>query len=383
MTKKRIPLSTRGAALAGGSAALLAGGMVMVDGFLMVLGFSGIVFLIVAWGLGKLSLRGLEVQLQMPVRVSAGIPCELELTLLNHRNLLDAFQTELMLFLPGSGGGKNRGSRVEAVAPWTASGSASRVSQQVTLRGRGFAELHPVIITCSFPLGLFRMSKRMEIRRELTITPRPIVPLELNSDGSMHDAVPRSGSSAGHAFGEPRGIRPWQAGDSARHIHWAASARALARGHSLRVREYDPPGFHPDHCHVVFHSFATGGEMLREDRFERALSLLAGTLTELQGNGIPCMLTADFNDWQPALCTTRAQLVECLCRLARIRRARGTEAHDLEQALRAVSPEHTLMIISDMSPESWQHLLSKHPHTLIVDIRQVKYRNRSLHALVG
>jgi len=382
VTKKRIPLSTRGAALAGGSVALVAGGMVTVDGFLIVLGLCGIVLMMAAWILGKLSLKKLDVKLHMPARVSAGIPCELELTLHNRRSLLDAFNTEILLTLPGAGDRKKGGTKVEALAAWTASGSASRVSQQVTLRGRGFSEFHPVRITCSFPLGLFHLSRHLEIQHELTITPRPIVPLELNSDGSMHDAVPRSGSSTGHAFGEPRGIRPWQAGDSARHIHWAASARALARGHTLRVREYDPPGFHPDHCHVVFHSFATGGEMLREDRFERALSLLAGTLTELQGNGIPCMMTADFNDWQPELCSSRAQLVECLCRLARVRRARGTESHDLEQTLRGVSSEHTLMIISDMAPESWQHLLSNHPHTLIVDIRQVKYRNRTLHAAV-
>ena len=80
------------------------------------------------------------------------------------------------------------------------------------------------------------------------------------------------------------------------------------------------------------------------------------------------------------LCNSRAQLVDCLCRLARVKRARGTESHDLQATLREVSPDHTLMVISDMAPESWQHLLAKHAHTLIVDIRQVKYRNRTLHA---
>ncbi|BDS06957.1 hypothetical protein NT6N_19970 [Oceaniferula spumae] len=378
--KKRSPLTTRGAVLAGGSVALVAGGMLLADGFLIVLGLCGVVLLILAWLLGRISLKKMETKLMMPHRVSAGIPFDLELTLYNHRALFDGFNTEVRLNLLGAGGRKDGGASVEALAPWTASGSAARLKQQVTVRGRGFTESHPVQLTSSFPLGLFKLHRQLEIHHELTITPRPIVPLELNSDGSMHDAVPRSGCAAGHTFGEPRGIRPWQAGDSARHIHWPASARALARGHTLRVREYDPPGFHPDHCHVVFHSFATGGELLREDRFERALSLLAGSLTELQTNGIPWVLSADFNHWEPILCTSRKQLVECLCRLARVRRARGTEAHDLEQTLRSVSSDHTLMIISDMAPESWQHLLSKHPHTLIVDIRQVKYRNRTLQA---
>lgn len=378
--KKRLPLSSRGAALAGGAVAMIVGGMVAVDGFLIVLGLSGMVLIALAWLLGKFSLKNMSVKMHMPARVSAGAPFDLELTLHNHRALLDAFGTEVRLDFLAVGARRDGGSCVEAVASWTASGSAARVHQQVTLRGRGFADVHPVRLTSTFPLGLFRLHRHLEVRQEITITPRPIVPLEMNNDGSLHDALPRSGCSAGHSFGEPRGIRPWQAGDSARHIHWPASARALARGHSLRVREYDPPGFHPDHCHIVFHSFATGGEMLREDRFERALSLLAGSLTELQGSGIPCMMTADFNDWEPMLCNSRAQLVDCLCRLARVKRARGTESHDLQATLREVSPDHTLMVISDMAPESWQHLLAKHAHTLIVDIRQVKYRNRTLHA---
>lgn len=375
--KKLVPLTPRGAALAGGAAALLASGAVTADGALIVLGLSGFVLLSLAWLFGFLTLGKMSVTARMPSRVSAGTPFELELTLSNHRALLDSFNTKVRLDLSAVCG---RSAPVTAAAAWTASGSAARVRQQVTLPGRGHADVLPVQLSGGFPLGLFNHRRHLEVKHPVTVTPRPIVPLELSSDGSMHDALPRNGRSVGNAFGEPRGIRPWQAGDSARHIHWPASARSLARGHSLRVREYDPPGFHPDHCHIVFHSFATGGEILREDRFERALSLLAGSLAVLQGNGIPCVVTADFNDWEPMPCNSRAQMVECQCRLARARRVRGTEAHDLESALRGVSPDHTLMVISDMAPESWRHLLAKHPHTLVVDIRQVRYRNRILHA---
>jgi len=375
-----MPLTARGAALAGGALALVTSGVVVADGFLIIIGLCGIILLGLAWILGFLSLKNMEVRLHIPSRVSAGSAFELELTLHNHRTLLDSFNTEIQLQLLGSAGCKDAGAMVEMLAPWIPSGSAARLKQQVTLRSRGFADKHPVRLTGTFPLSLFRLHRDYPVRQEITITPRPIPPIELNSDGSMHDALPRNGCSAGQNFGEPRGIRPWQAGDSAKHIHWPASARALAHGHNLRVREYDPPGFHPDHCHIVFHSYATGGEMLREDRFERTLSLLAGALTELQGSGIPCLLTADFNHWAPMPCGNRQQLIECLCHLAKTSRARGTEAHDLESALRAVSSDHTLMILSDMAPESWQHLLARHPQTLIVDIRQVRYRNKTLHA---
>ncbi len=367
--KNSLPMSRHGAALAGGAFALLAAGLLLGDGWLMLLGLCGCVLLGLAWLLAWLSLRSMDVSLHLPKRVGAGKAFNFELTLHNHRSWLDAFHTEVVVLRPGK-------TSFSAMAAWTAAGAASRIVQSISLPGRGHVDLHPVKLSTNFPLGLFQVKRSLSIRHAITVTPRPIHPVELNSDGSLHDAQPRGGVTVGQSFGEPRGIRPWQAGDSARRIHWPASARAMARGHSLRVREYDPPGFHPDHCHLVFHSYASGGEMLREDRFERAISLLAGALISLRGNGIPCVFTADFNDWQDVSCASRSQLVECLSQLARVQRNRGTEAHDLEQVLRAVSPDHALMVISDMPPDSWRHLLGGHPHTLIIDIRQIRYRLR-------
>ena len=368
---KRLPMSRHGAALAGGTFALLAAGLLVGDGLLMLLGLCGVLLLGLAWLFACLSLRAMDVSIHLPKRVAAGKVFDFELTLHNRRSWLDAFHTEVLVWLPGK-------TPFTAVAAWTAAGAASRIQELISLPGRSYADLHPVQLSTTFPLGLFQVKRSLSIRHAITVTPRPIHPVELNSDGSLHDGQPRGGVTVGQSFGEPRGIRPWQAGDSARRIHWPASARAMARGHSLRVREYDPPGFHPDHCHLVFHSYASGGEMLREDRFERAISLLAGALISLRGNGIPCVFTADFNDWQDVSCSSHSQLVECLFQLARVQRNRGTEAHDLEYTLRAVSPDHALMVISDMPPDSWRHLLVKHPHTLIIDIRQIRYRAQRL-----
>ena len=376
MKKNRLPISRHGAALTGGAFALIAAGLFSADGLLLLMGLCGLLFLILAWLLAYWSLRSLDVAVQMPQRVRAGKSFELELTLFNRRVWLDAFNTEVIVVFPD-------GTSFTAVSPWTAAGSASRVLENFVIPRRGYGDVLGIRLSSTFPLGLFQMKRALTIRQLLTVTPRPIHPIELSSDGSLHDSQPRGGVTTGQSFGEPRGIRPWQAGDSARRIHWPASARSLARGHDLRVREYDPPGFHPDHCHIVFHSYATGGEMLREDRFERAISLLAGSLMTLQGNGIPCVLTADFNDWQDVPCRTRAQLGECLYQLARVQRYRGSEAHDLEQCLRSVSSDHALMIISDMTPDSWSHLLVQHPHTLIVDIRQIRYRHKMLHAAIA
>jgi len=366
-----LPMSRHGAALAGGVLALLGAGVLVGDGLLILLGGCGFVLFGFSYGLGWMSLRSLDVSLHLPKRVSAGRAFNLEVTLSNHRIWLDAFHVEVKVLFPGK-------TSFCAMAAWTAAGSASRIEQLFSMPGRCDVGVHPVEISTTFPLGLFRVKRVFNLRHAITVTPRPISPMELTSDGALHDTQPRGGVTAGLSVGEPRGVRPWQAGDSARRIHWPASARAMARGHGLRVREYDPPGFHPDHCHLVFHSYASGGEMLREDRFERAISLLAGSMIHLQGNGIPCVITADFNDWEDVLCSSRYQLMECLSQLARVQRNRGTEAHDLEKTLQLVSPDHALVVMSDMAPDSWIHLLAKHPHTLIIDIRQIRYRMKRM-----
>lgn len=371
--KSRIPLSRHGAAFTGGAVVMMGAGLLAGNGLLLLLGLCGLLLLVVAWGLAWMSLRSVEVKMHLPKRVRAGAAFDLELTFYNRRIWFDAFNIRVEVLLPGK-------VVFMALAGWTPAGSASRTVQSVILPGRVYAEEHGVRLSTTFPLGLFHLNRFLLIRHAVTVTPCLILPQELSRDGALHDSEPRGGVTVGQSFGEPRGIRPWQAGDSARRIHWPASARSLARGHELRVREYDPPGFHPDHCHLVFHSYASGGEMLREDRFERAISLLAGSISMMQSNGIPCILTADFNDWQEVYCGSRAQLVECLTQLARVRRCRGTEAHDLEETLRAISPDHAVVIISDMTPDSWSHLLSKHPHTLMIDIRQIRYRHKVLRA---
>jgi uncharacterized protein (DUF58 family) len=375
MKKRQLSITRKGAALSGGAVAMMMSGVFTSEGLFLVLGVCGVTLIVFCYLLGKINLTRLMPEFHMPANVAASRTFEIEISLCNKRSLLDAFGIRIDITLPDR-------SVFSVSAPWTAANQTSLILLQGSIPGRSYADAHPAVISSRFPLGLFCLHRKVILRREVVVTPLPITPLELNSYGSLTDALPHSGISSGHTFGEPRGIRPWQAGDSARHIHWAASARAMAVGHDLRIREYDPPGFYPDQCHIIFHSYASGREMLREDRFERALSLLTGTLTELQGKGIPCLLSADFFNWQPVPCQSRRQLVECLASLAQAKRAKGTESHDLDHAVRSISPDHAVVIISDMTPDSWSHLLAQHPNILAIDIRQIRYRHRILHAAV-
>lgn len=352
------------------SLALITAGLVRIDGILISLGAAGVLLILGAFLLGRSNLRRLSVILRAPTRLYAGSPFDLRLTLSNGRSFFDAFDIEITLNL-------SRQSDVSTTAPWTASGSTSTVKLPGSIPGRGSVVDHPFTLRSTFPLGLFRHEASGYASHEILIYPRPLVPKEFFTHGALHDSSLLPGVTPGSAPGEPRGIRPWQPGDPAKHIHWPASARAMSRLRGLRIRENDPPGFHPQHCTVLFHSFGTSGELIRADRFERSLSLACGALRYLRDHGIPITLLADFLDWEPLPITTRAGIASALVTLTRAERANGTEAHNLLAAIETIPAEHSLLLISDMPIDSWTPILPKRP-ALPVDIRQFRYGNKQL-----
>ena len=108
---------------------------------------------------------------------------------------------------------------------------------------------------------------------------------------------------------------------------------------------------------MLFHSFGTSGELIREDRFDRALSLVCGALRHLRDHGIPATLLADFLAWHPQPVTNRANFASALVALARAERANDTEAHNLLPIIEAVPEDHSLLVLSDMPPDAWDHIL--------------------------
>ncbi len=361
-------MTPKAAILIGASLALITAGFVRVDGVLITLGTAGLFLLIGAFLLGRRNLQRLALTLRAPARLFADTPFDLRLTLHNKRSLLDAFNIDITLHL-------SRQTNIVTSAPWTSSTSTVKLAGSIP--GRGSLLEHPFTLRSTFPLDLFRHEASGHATHEILIYPRPLVPREFFTHGALHDSSLLPGVTPGSAPGEPRGIRPWQPGDPAKHIHWPASARSMSRLRGLRIRENDPPGFHPQHCTILFHSFGTSGELIRADRFERALSLACGSLRYLRDHGIPTTLLADFLDWQPLLVTTRSGMANALVALARAERAKGTEAHDLLHALDKVPPEHSLLLLSDMPTQSWSPFLPKRP-AILVDIKQFRYGHKQL-----
>ena len=350
--KRPVKLSVlpRGAVLGGVGVAMIVAGLWRVDGVLAALGLAVWCLLVLCGWIARLNPAVLEVMLQCPEKVQAGVVFPLVITVFNRRRWLDAFGVRIELNLA------NR-TRCGGLAAWVAAGTAADLELRVTIAERTWAGRHRVRLVSDFPFGFFEAERALKVPHEMCVLPRPVVPRGLWFSGGMLDALQADGVAAGEAPGEPHGLRPWRAGDSPRRIVWPATLRSLARGAGMVVRESDPPGIRPLRCAVVFHSFGTDGGLIRPDRFEKALSLAAGTLRQLHGQGMPVRWIADFDGWRPRPANTRAQVAACLEGLARAQRAAGTEAHDLQAALAGIGDDEGLVILSDMPVSAWRSAL--------------------------
>ena len=345
-------------------------GYIFVDGILLVLSVLCLVLFFVALLWGRWNISKLSVEVKMPERVYAGKGVEFVAYLDNHKLLMDSFGLKVSVHILHS-------VTMTAFAGWVANKEAVKLARRISVPLRGTKESFEIVVESSFPLSLFKHSVVTSQPRNLIVYPRLITPLEVMTCGSLNDIDPQRGIQLGDAVGEPRGIRAWRPGDSAKRIHWPASARALVRGQGLRLREYDPPGFAPVTCLVLFHSHADQGEVYRQDRFERAASLAAGTLRFLHGRQVEAKFTADFLGWRMIDCETRSQYIELLAIMAQAKRSLGTQQHDLQSAIDDFSSKiDQLVIVSDMDPDSWSEGLTMPDNTLVIDIRQMHFGRR-------
>jgi len=359
-------LSARGIIITAISIFLLAIGIALRNGPLSTLGLLGICLCIFSLILSYSNLRKLSIRTSLPHRFHAAKSTTGTLSLINNRTFIDAYQISLNFEFP-------RDQRREMYAPWTPAGNQSELETRLYLPFRGAALNIQCTLESTFPFGLFISRKKLYLAHPILVYPRAIHPIELEVKGSLIDFNPHSGKSYGEGTGEPRALRAFQAGDSIRSIHWPTTARSLARGGLLRSKEFDPPGLHPEKCNIIFHSYAKGGQIMQSDRFERALSLVTGTILYLRNLQTQITLQADFTGWETIPCTTRSEYLETLALLAQTNRAQGTEIHELETLAKSQSNDEQTIIISEMPPDSWNQIHTAFNKAIIIDIRQFNY----------
>lgn len=227
--RRRLYFTAGGAAFSAGT---LAVGFAAVNtgNNLLYLLLGGMLGLMVVSGwLSNRMLRGVSVHRKVPRGVRAGRPATISYQLRNRRRHMPALALEISeAGLPGSAFvGSVRGGAV-VTARWRA-----------RFTHRGVYPLERLVLSTSFPFGLFRKEIDVSAAAELVIWP--------STDRKVREPV-ASGTLARRrasalvgvagARGEYRALRGYRPGDDPRDIHWRSTAR---RGEPV-VREYEGDG---------------------------------------------------------------------------------------------------------------------------------------------
>jgi len=344
---------------------LLVGGL-LGDGACLTLALSALALMLCCYVLGRMNLSKLEVDLSLPHKCHANKRYEPQMMIKNNRSLLDSFHVSVRIVLPHE-------TVLSSHATWvpTRSFANSKIPIRIPMRATELEHLYQ--LNSRFPLSFFKFSKKQTLQRAITVYPRSITPSELLDHGVSGQCHQPDHHSTVHHSGESRSIREWQPGDPAKNIHWPASIRSLARGDGLKIREFDPPGLLPDQAVIVFHSFSAQREMVREDAFERAIALTAGSISYLKNLNVRTELIADFMMWSPLFTKSRAQYYESLSILADAQRAMGTEMHELQSVLDAIPNSRKVIVISDMPSDVWQSFIQVPESATLIDIEQVHF----------
>jgi uncharacterized protein (DUF58 family) len=220
--------------------------------------------------LSSITLAGIEMRLQLPEHIFAAEPVRASLELKNEKLTLPSFSL-----------------RVEGVTKKDAAAPAvletpvyfpyiprqEAVSQTVPLLfpKRGVYRQEAFRIVTRFPFGFLQKARRLDLAAEALVYP------SVEASPEFLEVLPGI-QGAMESLTKGRGqdlysLRDYVPTDSARHVHW----KATARFGSLMVREFA----REDDCSVLLvfdpHSLAAlpGSSRDEKDRFERSVSLCA------------------------------------------------------------------------------------------------------------
>lgn len=261
---RRISFTVGGAVFTGGAFAVGFAAMNTGNNLLYLLLGAMLGLIAVSGWLSEQAIRALRIVRHVPRAVTAGQEVRISYQVSNHKRRLPSMALEIVDGdLPGRA----------FLAHVDAGGTA--VARSVnTFTRRGFRSLGTVTLSTSFPFGLFRKERDLEIPGQVVVWPR--ADRQVRAPSPAGGRVPRSGASArgshGHR-GEYRSLRAYRAGDDPRDIHWRSSARFR----DPVLRQYDRDG--AETRWICLHLGAEPGDPA-EVAVEVAASLAAQAMSE-------------------------------------------------------------------------------------------------------
>lgn len=295
-----------------------------------------IAILLMSGILSSISLTGLTMRLELPQHIFAGQSVRALIELENEKLTLPSFSLRVE-------GAKDEHPGAAAVVdtpiyfPYLPKKARAQQSVPITFARRGAYRQDAFRIVTRFPFGFLQKARRVELPTEALVYPT-VEPTQelLDVMGGLQGALESMSKGRGQDL---YALRDYLPTDSARHVHWKASARLG----SLMVREFT----REDDCRVLLVLDPHMDPHSAADRFERAVTLCAGIAWQLfERNARLQFRTADM---ETELAPAQRNIFAILRHLA------------IAQAL-PPDPQHVLLSDLAASPELFKIVVTSQPH---------------------
>jgi uncharacterized protein (DUF58 family) len=229
--------------------------------------------------LSGLNFRDLKLDVRIPAHCFAGEPFPISVQIRNQKRFFPSFSVTIE---PEPSGPFHFGSFYVAVV--RSDLQAAHVGQgKLSFRGR--FTMSKVRVSSRYPFGFFSKGKAVKVDAECICYPQ-IMPAESIDVAALdiHGQNQRFDRGQGYDLYT---IRDYVPSDSARHVHWKASAKTA----TLKTREYAAEDSR--RVAIVFDRF---GMVDDAEKFERQVSYAASLAVHLIADGIEIAFASD--NWQ-------------------------------------------------------------------------------------
>jgi uncharacterized protein (DUF58 family) len=271
--------------------------------------------LVLSGFLSALNFRFLRLEVRLPSRCFAGEPFPISLQVVNQKRVLPTFSIH---FEPP----ENSDIRFCAfyIPAVRSLAKTSRTSQaRITRRGR--FHLRKLKASSRYPFGFFLKDRTYALDAECICYPEIMPPDQVNvSFLDLQGDNPRFERGLGHDLYM---IRDYVPSDSARHVHWKASAKTSV----LKTREYAA-----EESRRVILAFDRFGRAADHERFEQLVSYTASLVYHLVNDGIEVSIVTD--EWRTTQSSPKVVLDSILEYLAMVEMSPTAEIPLFEGAFR-------------------------------------------------
>ncbi len=179
--------------------------------------------------LSERAIRQLEVRRRVPRGATVDRPVRIAYEVRNHKKRIPTYSLEL----------REEGLPDSAFVAGVAPGETVTVRSEHRFVSRGVYPLETLTLATSFPFGLFRKERDLQVPGELVVWPRTdrrVRSVAVAGERARFRGPAPAGLAGGR--GEYRALREYRPGDDPRDIHWRSTA---SYGEPV-VKEYERDG---------------------------------------------------------------------------------------------------------------------------------------------